>query len=149
MTNPNAFAPTRTAENAYTPGRAYVVDDLILDSGTVYRCTAAHRALATLDTGKFTRSIAEPVVVCSGTSHSDPGFPYPFAFDDGADHTALSDAEFLTYVQRRYRIVQTGMTSGGTSSGFGSCPLWFRSADASAGTVSIQTLDASVPFEVV
>ena len=96
----------------------------------------------------------EPNVVCSGTTHNDPGFPWPFAFDDGADHTALSDADFLNYVRRKYRIVQCGPSSSngpgvGTPSGFGSCPLWFQAADASAATVSIQTLDGGVPFEVV
>jgi len=89
---------------------------------------------------------APKTVVASGTTHSDPGFATAFAF--AGDHSAMSDVDFLHLVQRNYRVVQTGPPGTG-SSGFGSCPLWISAADASAGTISVQTLDASVPFEVV
>jgi len=84
------------------------------------------------------------IVLASGTTHSDPGSSVTVALDE--DHSDMSDADFLTYVRRNFRVVQTGDPP---PAGFAAVPFYISEANASAGTISVKTIEASIPFEVV
>jgi hypothetical protein len=84
------------------------------------------------------------LVVASGTTPADPGSGVTVAFT--GDFTSYTDADFLHLVQRRYRVVMTGPAD---QADFAAIPFYVSAADASAGTITVKCIAASIPFEVV
>jgi hypothetical protein len=94
------------------------------------------------DLGQALRNAGD--VVASGTTPADPGSGVTVAFT--GDFTAYTDADFLHLVQRRCRVVMTGPAD---QADFAATPFYVSAADASAGTITVKCIAASIPFEVV